>query len=189
MPATPTRRLLLATLAIPALPRPARAQAPRPVTVASKLDTEGALLGQIIAAVLEARGVPVRPRLQLGPTRILRQAILAGEVDLYPEYTGNGAFFFQQEDDPAWKAAATAYDRVRSLDASRNDIAWLRPAPANNTWAIAVRADLAARASLRSLDDLARHLASGGPFKLAASAEFVKARRPCPPSSAPTASP
>ena len=176
MPAQPTRRLLLATsLALPALwGTRARAQASGPVTLASKLDTEGALLGQVMTLALEARGVAVRARLQLGPTRILRQAILAGEVDLYPEYTGNGAFFFQQENDPAWRRADTAYERVKELDAARNDISWLRPAPANNTWAIAVRGDLAGRVGLRSLEDLARYLAGGGSFKLAASAEFVE---------------
>jgi len=167
------RRLLASGLALPALalaPRRAAAQPGPPLTVASKLDTEGALLGQMMAATLEARGVPVRARLQLGPTRILRQAILAGEVDLYPEYTGNGAFFFQQEDDPAWKRADTAFERVRTLDAERNGIAWLRPAPANNSWAIAVRGNL----PLRTLEDLPGHLAAGGAFKLAASAEFVE---------------
>ncbi|MFH5924819.1 glycine betaine ABC transporter substrate-binding protein OsmF [Roseomonas xinghualingensis] len=174
MPASPTRRLLLAApLALPALSLAARAQ-DRPVTVASKLDTEGAMLGQLIAQVLEARKVPVRTRLQLGPTRILRQAILAGEVDLYPEYTGNGAFFFQEEDNPAWRRADTAYERVRSLDAERNKLVWLRPAPANNSWAIAVREDLAQRSGLRNLEDLARLLAQRNDFKLAASAEFVE---------------
>ena len=177
MPAEPTRRLLLLAtgLALPALRGTgALAQPSGPVMVASKLDTEGALLGQVMVLALEAHGVPVRARLQLGPTRILRQAILAGEVDLYPEYTGNGAFFFQQEDDPAWKRADTAYERVKALDAARNDVVWLRPAPANNTWAIAVRGDLAGRAGLGSLEDLTRYLAGGGSFKLAASAEFVE---------------
>ncbi|MFC7609036.1 glycine betaine ABC transporter substrate-binding protein [Teichococcus aestuarii] len=83
-----------------ALPRAPRAQ-DRPITIGSKLDTEGALLGEMIAQVLEAQKVPVQRRLQLGPTRIVREALIAGEIDLYPEYTGNGAFFFQREDDPA----------------------------------------------------------------------------------------
>ncbi|WP_342452415.1 glycine betaine ABC transporter substrate-binding protein OsmF [Pararoseomonas baculiformis] len=172
MPASPTRRALLGTaLALPALS--AHAQE-RPVTVASKLDTEGAMLGQLILQVLEARGVPVRARLQLGPTRILRQAILSGEIDLYPEYTGNGAFFFQQEDDPAWHSAERGYARVRELDQQRNDLVWLRPAAANNSWAIAMREDAAQGAGLRTLEDLAAHLGRGGAFKLAASAEFVE---------------
>jgi osmoprotectant transport system substrate-binding protein len=175
MSAIPTRRLLLgAALALPALRSAGAQEQNRPVTVASKLDTEGALLGQLIAQVLERRGVTVQPRLQLGPTRIVRQAILAGEVDLYPEYTGNGAFFFQMEDDPAWRRADTAYDRVRSLDAQRNDLVWLRPAPANNTWAIAMREDVSQGSNLLTLEDLARHLVGGGDFKLAASAEFVE---------------
>ena len=176
MTACPPRRALLGL--VPALALPAAgagAQSPgRPVTIGSKLDTEGALLGQLILQVLEARRVPVRSRLQLGPTRIVRQAILAGEIDLYPEYTGNGAFFFQQEDDRVWHTHDTAYERVRGLDAERNGLVWLRPAPANNSWAIAVREDMAERSRLRTLEDLARHLQRGSDFKLAASAEFVE---------------
>ncbi|WBV44611.1 ABC transporter substrate-binding protein [Pseudoroseomonas cervicalis] len=170
------RRALLALggagLALP-LARAARAQ-DRPVVVGSKLDTEGALLGEMMAQLLEAKGTRVQRRLQLGPTRIVRQALLAGEIDLYPEYTGNGAFFFQMESDPAWHDPAQAAAKVRALDAERNRLVWLEPAAANNTWAIAVRQDLARQANLRTLEDLARHLQGDGAFKLAASAEFVE---------------
>jgi osmoprotectant transport system substrate-binding protein len=165
------RSLLLG--AATAASAPALAQA-RPIVVASKIDTEGGLLGQMIALLLEANGMRVENRVPLGPTRIVRTAILAGEIDIYPEYTGNGAFFFQMEADPAWKDARAGYEKVRDLDAQRNDIVWLQPAPANNTWAIAVRSDLARAHQLRTLEDLARHLAAGRPFKLAASAEFVE---------------
>ena len=54
---------------------------------------------------------PVERRIQLGPTNIVRAALLAGQIDLYPEYTGNGAFFFHRENDPAWKNAAQAMTR------------------------------------------------------------------------------
>ncbi|MFC3125872.1 ABC transporter substrate-binding protein [Pseudoroseomonas globiformis] len=144
------------------------------VRIGSKLDTEGALLGEMMAQILEAKGVQVQRRLQLGPTRIVRQALLNGEIDLYPEYTGNGAFFFQMEDDSAWHDAQQALAKVRALDAERNGIVWLDPAAANNTWAIAIRADVARSAKLGSLADLPQHLATGGAFKLAASAEFVE---------------
>ncbi|MFT8245336.1 ABC transporter substrate-binding protein [Roseomonas sp. BN140053] len=178
MSASPSRRTLLraslALLALAALPRNAARAQGKPVVVASKLDTEGALLGQMIALALESNGVAVERRLQLGPTRILRAAILAREIDVYPEYTGNGAFFFQQEDDPAWHDAAQGAAKVRAQDAERNDLVWLDPAAANNTWAIAVRQDLANSARLNTLEDLARHLAGNGAFKLAASAEFVE---------------
>ena len=80
---------------------PALAHGHSPVVVASKADTEGALLGSMIALVLEREGIPVQTRLQLGPTQRVREALLAGEIDVYPEYTGNGAFFHRQEGDLA----------------------------------------------------------------------------------------
>src|SRR5437763_9706692 len=117
----------------------AGALAASPVVVSSKLDTEGALLGNMIAEMLQARGLPVEKKIQLGPTNIVRAALLAGQIDLYPEYTGNGAQFFHREADPAWKNAAAGYATVKQLDRAENHLLWLAPAPANNTWVIAIR--------------------------------------------------
>jgi osmoprotectant transport system substrate-binding protein len=153
---------------------PARAAAP--VKVGSKLDTEAALLGSVILQLLKAGGIPTESRLRLGPTKILRAAILSGEVDIYPEYTGNGAFFFNRESDPAWKDAKAGYDLVRKLDAEANHLDWLPPAPANNTWGIAVNGAVADKEKLKSMEDFARW-ANAGPrsdIKLAGSAEFVE---------------
>ena len=144
------------------------------VRVASQIDTEGSLLGQIIIQVLEAGGIKTDNKLQLGNTKIVRTAITAGEIDIYPEYTGNGAFFFSDEKNPAWKNAQAGFDKVRALDGEKNRIVWLEPSPANNTWAIAIRKDVAAANKLQSLQDLGPWLARGGKFKLAASAEFVE---------------
>ncbi len=138
------------------------------IVVGSKIDTEGALLGNMILLLLQDHGIAASGKLQLGPTEIVRRALIAGEIDLYPEYTGNGAFFFHQENDPVWRDAATGYERVRQLDA-RNGLVWLEPAPANNTWAIAVRRDL----KLATLEQFARYVDGGGAVRLAASAEFV----------------
>jgi osmoprotectant transport system substrate-binding protein len=164
--------VLLAVAAILLGATPARAAGA--IVVASKIDTEGALLGQMIATALEARGLPVERKIQLGPTNIVRAAILAGQIDLYPEYTGNGAIFFHRETDPAWKNADQGYAAVRRLDRAENRLVWLKPAPANNTWVIAIRNDLAGLPAGKCLDDLAHYLAQGGRFKLAASAEFVE---------------
>jgi len=154
---------------------PARAAgALGPIIVASKIDTEGALLGNMIAEAIAARGLAVERRIQLGPTNIVRAAILAGQIDLYPEYTGNGALFFHREGDPVWKNAAQGYAEVKRLDLAENRLAWLTPAPANNTWVIAIRGDLPGFPERKCLDDLAVYLAKGGRFKLAASAEFVE---------------
>jgi osmoprotectant transport system substrate-binding protein len=144
-----------------------------PVIVASKEDAEGALLGHLIALTLERAGIPVTERIQLGPTHIVRAALLSGQIDLYPEYTGNGAFFFHQETDPVWKDAKAGYERVASLDKQRNDIVWLAPSPADNSWAITVNQTLAAALSAPTLSAFADYVRSGGPVKLAASVEFV----------------
>ncbi|ELY6226544.1 ABC transporter substrate-binding protein [Cronobacter muytjensii] len=152
----------------------AGAQAAEPVKVGSKIDTEGALLGNIILQVLESHGVKTVNKVQLGTTPVVRGAITSGELDIYPEYTGNGAFFFKQENDPAWKNAQQGYEKVKKLDAEQNKLVWLTPAAANNTWTIAVRQDLAQKNKLTSLADLSRYLKAGGTFKLAASAEFIE---------------
>ncbi|HCD8358918.1 TPA: ABC transporter substrate-binding protein [Klebsiella quasipneumoniae] len=149
-------------------------QAAEPVKVGSKIDTEGALLGNMIQQVLENHGVKTINKIQLGTTPVVRGAIVAGELDIYPEYTGNGAFFFKDENDPAWKDARQGYEKVKRLDQEKHQLVWLTPAPANNTWTIAVRQELAEKNHLTSLADLSRYLQQGGEFKLAASAEFIE---------------
>jgi osmoprotectant transport system substrate-binding protein len=94
---------------------PAAAQPPAAgakIVIASKIDTEGALLGNMIIAVLRVHNLPVENKLQLGPTTIVRGAILSGQIDIYPEYTGNGAFFFHRENDPVWKDRARGFAEV-----------------------------------------------------------------------------
>ncbi|MBL8325118.1 MAG: ABC transporter substrate-binding protein [Rubrivivax sp.] len=162
-----------AALGWAATPAPALAQG-QPVRVASKIDTEGALLGQLIVQLLQAHGIATQNRLSLGNTKIVRTALIAGEVDLYPEYTGNGAFFHADDKNAAWKDRQQGYARIKALDQDKHRLVWLAPAPANNTWAIAVRKDLAAAHQLHTLADLARFVGGGGRLKLAASAEFAE---------------
>src|SRR5579864_1020529 len=107
------RKLLLSALAALAA---TTAAAEDVVRVASKLDTESALLGNMILLALEADGIRTIDRLQLGPTNILRSAIIAGEIDIYPEYTGNGALFYASESDPVWRDREAGYAKVRALD-------------------------------------------------------------------------
>ena len=156
------------------------AHADEAVVVSSKIDTEGAVLGQLIAQTLKRGGVPVKERLQLGGTSIVRNALIAGEIDIYPEYTGNGAFFFDRGDSPVWKDAQKAYDMVKKLDAEANKLVWLQPADANNTWAMSIRGDVARANKLVTLEDLAKYLNDGGEFKFAASSEFVESASALP---------
>ena len=143
------------------------------ITVSSKIDTEGGLLGNIIALALEDAGLPVERRLQLGGTQVVREALLAGQIDIYPEYTGNAAFFFSEADSDVWKDPDAAYERAKELDAEANEVVWLTPAPAINTWAIAVTGPLAEENSLSTMSEFGAWVAEGGEVKLAASTEFV----------------
>ena len=162
---TPLLALLLLTSGL--------AQAP--ITVGSKIDTEGSVLAQVIRLLLEENGIEVVDRSGFGTTSVVRQALLAGELDLYPEYTGTALTFFPDAELPEGIAtdAELLYETVKELDAERNDVIWLGRAPANNTWAIAVPRALADEHDLATMADLARYLEGGGEFKLAASQEFV----------------
>lgn len=172
MKAILTRRTLIAAATTLSLTAGA-AFAQDAVRVASKLDAEGGLLGSMIIQMLEANGIATENKLQMGATQIVRSALVAGEIDIYPEYTGNAGFFFSVDTDSAWKNAAQAAAKAAELDAA-NGIVWLTPAPANNTWAIAVRQDVATAGNLASMEDLATYITGGRAFKLAASAEFVE---------------
>ncbi|MCJ2129902.1 ABC transporter substrate-binding protein [Methylobacterium sp. E-045] len=171
-PGATNRRGALALLVTWAVAAGTPARAERPLVVASKSDTEGALTGAMIALALEHLGIPVVRKLGLGPTLIVRDALLSGEVDIYPEYTGNGAFFTGTETDPAWKIPQDAYETIRRKDAERG-LVWLARAPANNTWLIALNGDFARARHLATMADFAG-VANDGLILLAASTEFVE---------------
>mgnify|MGYP001019239826 FL=1 len=150
------------------------------VVVSSKIDTEGGVLGNIILAVLNANGIQTTDRVQLGATPVVRQAITAGEIDIYPEYTGNAAFFFEKAEDPAWKDAAKAYTEAKKLDYDANKIVWLTPSPANNTWAVAIRKEVADEGKIKTFSEFGSYVAGGGKVVLAASSEFVNSAAALP---------
>jgi osmoprotectant transport system substrate-binding protein len=145
----------------------------RPVIVSSKLSSESATIGHMIRLLLEAHGIPTVDRMTLAATPIMRRAIVAGEVDLYVEYTGNAAFFFNRAAEPAWKDLEAGYALGRRLDYEAHRIVWLTPAPASNAWALAVREDVARPERLRTLTDFGRYVRAGGRVVLTCSAEFV----------------
>ena len=158
-----------ALLALSAAPSPAA------VVVSSKLSSESAMIGEMIRVLLESRGVPTLDRMTLGATPVVRKALLAGEIDLYVEYTGNAGLFFNDPANPAWKDLRAGYALGARLDYAANHIVWLTPADASNAWALAVRRDVAEKQRLVNLSDFARWVSGGGAVMLACSAEFANA--------------
>jgi len=163
-----TSLALLAAICVGAL-APAHAA----VVVSSKLSTESAMIGQMIRLLLEANGIATVDRMTLGGTPIMRRAIMAGMIDIYVEYTGNAAFFFNVSADPAWKDLRKGYALGSRLDLEAHRIVWLTPANASNAWALAVRSDVARPNGLKTMSDFGRWVARGGKVVLACSAEFV----------------
>ena len=145
------------------------------VVVSSKLSSESAMLGEMIRLMLNARGIATVDRTRLGATPVVRRALLAGEIDLYVEYTGDAGLFFNDAANPAWKDLRQGYELGARLDYAANRIVWLTPANASNAWALAVRRDLALSERLRTMSDFGRWVAAGGQVVLACSAEFANA--------------
>jgi osmoprotectant transport system substrate-binding protein len=145
------------------------------VVVSSKLSSESAMLGEMIRLMLDADGIPTVDRTRIGATPVVRKALLAGEIDLYVEYTGNAGLFFNDAADPAWKDLMKGYELGARLDYAANRIVWLTPARASNAWALAVRRDVALAQHLKTMSDFGRWVAAGGRVVLACSAEFANA--------------
>lgn len=142
------------------------------ITIGSKIDTEGELLATLSQLALEDAGYTVVDRSQTGTTDVVRKALLSGEIDMYPEYTGSGLIFFEGQDPKTYKDPQQGYDAVSGLDLEENDIVWLEPAKANNTWLIAAREDFSREKDLSTMSDFAEYVKGGGEVKLAASDEF-----------------
>jgi osmoprotectant transport system permease protein len=163
----------MAALALPVLVAPAVAQergrsaavAAR-VIVASKPFGESYLLAEMLAQLLESRGIRVERRPGLGATEIVFAALREGAIDVYPEYTGTGllAVLHDSLTDSLATDPRRVYAHVSRAFSDRYGIRWLPPLGFQNGYAIAVRRDLADRYRLRTISDLAResgHLVAG----------------------------
>jgi len=124
------------------------------VVVASKPFGESYLLAEMFAQLLEARGHSVERRPGLGATEIAFGALTAGDIDVYPEYTGTGLLAILKEQ--AVGDAATVYGRVSAEFRRRYAVRWLPPLGFENTYAISVRRETADSLGLHTLSDLAR---------------------------------
>ena len=122
----------------------------KPVRVASKNFSENYLLAEIVAQLLEGEGIAVERAFGLGGTLICYQALLNEEIDLYVEYTGTLSQAILQRPE------LTGRDELNAAISDRG-IRLLPQLGFNNTYAIAVRRQLAEALELRNIGDLAKH--------------------------------
>jgi osmoprotectant transport system permease protein len=128
------------------------------IVVASKPFGESYILAEMFAQLLEREGLPVKRIPGLGTTEVAFQAMQAGDVDVYPEYTGTGLIAILKDTlpDDALANPRRVFAHVSQAFATRYGVRWLPPLGFENTFALAVRADIAKRYTLRTLTDLAR---------------------------------
>ncbi|EAR20282.1 glycine betaine ABC transporter substrate-binding protein [Nitrococcus mobilis] len=139
---------LLLIVGSPAAAPPAHGEAGT-ITVGSKADREGHLLGEIFAQTLEAAGFRVERQLGLGQTIVTYQALVEGEIDVYPEYTGTLAHAI----------LGVEHSDIDTLDrlVRRQGLRVLPPLGFNNTYALTMRRAKAQRLGIRRIGDLAAH--------------------------------
>jgi osmoprotectant transport system substrate-binding protein len=126
------------------------------LTVGSKEFTEQLILGQITLQTLEAAGASVNDQIGLAGTVAAREALEAGEIDMYWEYTGTAWITHLGETEPI-ADRQEQFDVLAQRDLEENNIQWLSPpAPANNTYAIAVRSEAAGELGVEKLSDIGR---------------------------------
>jgi len=147
--------LVAATAALLAVAACRPAPGAPPIRVGSKNFTEQVVLGELAARALEAEGLKVDRRLDLGGTFLCQRALVAGELDLYPEYTGT-AFAAILKEKPT-SDAAKVRARVTEEYARRWNLVWAPPLGFENTFALVMRGDDARRLGIARISDLAAH--------------------------------
>ena len=144
----------------------AKAAAKQSVTVGSANFPENALLGEIYAGALEAKGLAVATKLNLGSRETLFPALEQGEVTVVPEYTGALLAYLSKGKASAKETAAQIAALEGTLPA---ELQLLEPSEAQDQETVTCRKEVVDRYSLTSLDDLAkvsREITMGGPPEL-----------------------
>lgn len=139
------------------------------VIVGSKDFTEQFIVAEMYAQLLENAGFTVERKLNLGGTPIAHEAMMNGDIDLYPEYTSTGLLTMLKL-DPI-QDAQEIYTTVKSGYEQQYKLTWLTPSPFNDTQALAMTKEVAAQYGIQTYSDLsqkASELVLGGP------AEFLE---------------
>lgn len=129
---------------------------PAPVVVGGKNFTEQDILGEIVATWIErTTDIPVQRKLHLGGTFVCHRAIVAGDLDVYVEYTGTALTAILDrppvsDPDSVFQAVQAAYER-------RWGLTWTDPLGFDDSFVLLVRRSTADSLGLRSISDLVRH--------------------------------
>lgn len=138
------------------------------IVIGGKNFTEQQILTSITSQYLDGLGYDVDSRAGMG-SAILRQAQENGQVDLYWEYTGTSLINYNKITERL--SSEETYKRVKELDGKKGLI-WLNASKANNTYALAMREDDAAKRGISTISDLAKAVNNKEDLAFACNAEF-----------------
>lgn len=145
-----TGRLLPVILTIVLAQQVLAAGEPVRITIGSKSFTESVILGDMLSHLARGAGIEAGHQRQLGGTRVVWNALLSGEIDAYPEYTGTlmNEILVRENLQSEAKLRQTL---------ARLGLRMTRPLRFNNTYAIGMKEALAERLNLRKISDLRNH--------------------------------
>jgi osmoprotectant transport system substrate-binding protein len=133
----------------------------RSITIGSKNFTESVILGEIVALQLERHGIAVDRKFFLGGTFVCHEALTAGQLDIYVEYTGTAHSAILEL--PTLRDPLRVRRQVDSVYRARWDLQWTEPLGFDNTFAMLIRGDDARRLTISTLSEARPYTASWRP--------------------------
>jgi osmoprotectant transport system substrate-binding protein len=146
-------------------------QANAQIVVGGKNFTEQLLLSEMTTIYLNEKGYDVEKRDGMGST-VLRRAQLNGQVDLYWEYVGTSLIVYNKVEGGAKLSSDEAYQKVSELD-SEKGLVWLEPSEANNTYALAMRAQQSEEMGIDTISQFVKRVKNEGDLTLATNSEWA----------------
>ena len=129
----------------------------KPLVVGGKQFTEQEILGEMMAILVEENlGLPVERKLNIGGTMVCFNALLSGDIDLYPEYTGTGLVSILKHE--VMTSPDAVYAHVKKEFESRYNLIWLKPFGFNNTYALAMKRERSKMLGISTISELARYV-------------------------------
>ncbi len=143
-------RIVILTAVILNIALPLLAEDRHAVQIGSKKFTESVILGEVISHLLEEEGYQTEHHQQLGGTRILWNALLKGEIDAYPDYSGTLIYEILRQEDPMDMTGLR--DTIEQMGIRMTD-----PLGFNNTYALGMRSEQARTGEYECISDLREH--------------------------------
>ncbi|MFD2615343.1 glycine betaine ABC transporter substrate-binding protein [Paenibacillus gansuensis] len=141
------------------------------VVVGGKNFTEQDILVHIFAGLIEAKtDLNVVRKPFLGGSQVTHNAIVSGDIDIYPEYTGTGWTSVLKQ-KPLGGDPNETYNQVKAAYEKQFQVTWLKPIGFNNTYSLAMRKDRADQLGIETFSDLAKQ---SGNMVFGATFEFLE---------------